>query len=52
LKGKIMKIEICSNLLENVAGYLEENGWDVPETKEEWSEYIEDCIRQSTDNID
>jgi hypothetical protein len=28
-----MKIEICSNLLENVAGYLEENGWDVPETK-------------------
>ena len=46
-----MKIEISDQLLENVAGYLEENGWDAPETPEEWSEYIEDCIRQSTDNL-
>lgn len=46
-----MKIEISDTLLENVADYLEENGWDAPETKDEWSEYIEDCIRQSTDNL-
>jgi hypothetical protein len=46
-----MKIEIDNELLENVAEYLEENGYDAPETKEEWSEYIEDCIRQSTDNL-
>jgi hypothetical protein len=47
-----MKIEISDRLLENVAEYLEENGNYPPETKDEWSEYIEDCIRQSTDNID
>jgi hypothetical protein len=47
-----MKIEICSNLLEKVSAYLEDNGHYPPETKDEWSEYIEDCIRQSTDNID
>jgi hypothetical protein len=47
-----MKIEISNQLLENVAGYLEENGYDAPETPEDWTEYIEDCIRQSTDNID
>jgi hypothetical protein len=46
-----MKIEISDQLLENVAEYLEENGHYPPETKEEWSEYIEDCIRQSTDNL-
>lgn len=46
-----MKIEISDTLLENVADYLEENGWDAPETKDEWSEYIENCIRQSTDNL-
>ena len=47
-----MKIEISKDLLEKVAGYLEENGHYAPETKEDWTEYIEDCIRQSTDNID
>lgn len=47
-----MKIEISNRLLEKVADYLEENGHDAPETKEEWSEYIEDCIRTATDNID
>jgi hypothetical protein len=47
-----MKIEISDRLLENVAGYLEENGYPPPETKDEWSEYIEDCISRSTDNVD
>lgn len=47
-----MKIEISKRLLENVAGYLEENGYPPPETKEDWTEYIEDCIRTATDNID
>ena len=47
-----MKIEISNKLLKNVRDYLEENGHDAPETKEEWSEYIEDCIRTATDNID
>ena len=47
-----MKIEISKDLLEKVADYLEENGYESPETKEDWTEYIEDCIRQSTDNID
>jgi hypothetical protein len=47
-----MKIEISNKLLENVSDYLAENGYYPPETKDEWSEYIEDCIRQSTDNID
>lgn len=47
-----MKIEISSKLLEKVADYLEENGWDAPKTKDDWSEYIEDCIRTATDNID
>ena len=47
-----MKIEISDELLENVTGYLEENGYYAPETKGEWSEYIEDCISQSTDNVD
>ena len=47
-----MKIEISDTLLQTVGAYLEENGWDVPETKDEWSEYIEDCIHTATDNID
>jgi hypothetical protein len=47
-----MKINISKRLLEIVAGYLEENGQEAPETKDEWSEYIEDCIRTATDNID
>jgi hypothetical protein len=46
-----MKIKISDKLIERVADYLEENGWDALETKEEWSEYIEDCIRIATDNI-
>jgi hypothetical protein len=47
-----MKIEISKRLLKIVAGYLEENGHYPPETKEDWTEYIEDCIRTATDNID
>lgn len=47
-----MKIDISKKLLKKVADYLEENGWDAPETKDEWSEYIEDCISRSTDNIE
>lgn len=46
-----MKIEISDKLLEGVADYLEENGYPAPETKDDWSEYIEDCIRVATDNI-
>jgi hypothetical protein len=47
-----MKIEINNKLIKKVSDYLIENGWDAPETPEEWSEYVEDCIRQSTDNVD
>ena len=47
-----MKIEISDKLLEKVSGYLEENGHETPESKDEWYEYIEDCIRTATDNID
>ena len=47
-----MRIEISDKMLETVASYLEDNGWDAPQTEYEWSEYIEDCIRQSTDNIE
>ena len=47
-----MKIEINNKLIEKVSDYLIENGWDAPETPVEWAEYVEDCIRQSTDNVD
>jgi hypothetical protein len=46
-----MKIEIDQDLIDTVSDYLSENGYDAPETPEEWSEYVEDCIRQSTDNL-
>lgn len=46
-----MKIDISDKLLDAVSGYLEENGNYAPETKDDWSEYIEDCIRIATDNI-
>jgi len=46
-----MKIEIDNDLIERVSDYLSENGYDAPATPEEWTEYVEDCIRQSTDNL-